>query len=325
MKTKNKIINGILLLDKPPGYTSNDALQKVKCLFGAKKAGHTGSLDPSATGMLPLCFGEATKLSQYLLESDKYYYVVAKFGEKTTTGDAEGEVIETRSIQHLTDEKIQQILSKFLGEIEQIPPMFSALKHQGKRLYQLARQGIEVERQPRPVTIFALKLIEPLWGTESGDKNSCSFFVHCSKGTYIRTLVEDIGEELACGAHVIGLRRTAVTPYQESAMVTLAELEEVAKSQGADALLDYLLPLETSIQHFPIVRISASALFYIRAGSPVMLPHAPRSGLVRLFSEQNEFVGIGQVQEDGRIAPKRLLHLPSITSMAPSVQQEEAV
>lgn len=215
MIVKNKVINGILLLDKPLHLTSNGALQRVKRLFGAKKAGHTGSLDPLATGMLPLCFGEATKLSQYLLESDKYYHVVAKFGEKTTTGDAEGEVIETRPTDHLTAEAIQQAVAKFVGVIEQIPPMFSALKFQGRPLYELARQGIEVERKPRQVTIHKLELALPFEKGGQGGISSCTISVHCTKGTYIRTLIEDIGEVLGCGAHVIGLRRTAVSPTKK--------------------------------------------------------------------------------------------------------------
>lgn len=303
MTIKNKPINGILLLDKPLHLTSNGALQRVKRLFGAKKAGHTGSLDPLATGMLPLCFGEATKLSQYLLESDKYYHVVAKLGEKTTTGDAEGAVIEIRPTHHVTQEQIQQVISGFIGEINQVPPMFSALKHQGKPLYELARQGIEVERQPRKVTIHQIVL-------ENVNADTCGMSVHCSKGTYIRTLVEDMGEMLGCGAHVIGLRRTSVAPYQESGMVTWQQLEDTCKNQGADALLQYLLPLESSIQHLPIVKLSASTVFYLRMGEPVMVPHLPHHGLVRLFTEGSEFLGVGEVLDDGRVAPRRLLKHP---------------
>jgi tRNA pseudouridine55 synthase len=309
MNTRNKSINGILLLDKPLHLTSNGALQRVKRLFGARKAGHTGSLDPLATGMLPLCFGEATKVSQYLLESDKFYQVVAKFGEKTTTGDAEGEVIEKRSVQHLTIENVQQALEKFTGEIEQIPPMFSALKHQGRPLYELARQGIEVERKPRLVTIHQLIFVEQADLSHQHNQTQClAFFVHCTKGTYIRTLVEDIGEYLGCGAHVAELRRTAVVPYQEHTMVTLQELEEVASHEGQDALLRYLIPLETSLTQFPIVKLPISSVSYIRKGAPVVVPHLPSTGLVRLFSErQDEFIGIGEILGDGRVAPKRLL------------------
>lgn len=313
---KNKNINGILLLDKPLHISSNGALQRVKRLFGAKKVGHTGSLDPLATGMLPLCFGEATKLSQYLLESDKYYEVVAKFGEKTTTGDAEGEITETRPTSHLTLELVQQIVEKFVGVIEQIPPMFSALKFQGKPLYELARKGIEVERKPRQVTIHQLDLL-----SFDAQAYTCKLRVHCTKGTYVRTLVEDIGEMLGCGAYVIGLRRTAVTPYQESSMVSMQQLDEIFNEHGQDALLKYLLPLESAIQHLPIVKLSASTIFYIRTGNPVMVPHLPVEGLVRLFSENSDFLGIGEVLEDGRVAPKRLLSIPKkeITS-APIAQ-----
>lgn len=307
MITRNKSINGILLLDKPLHLTSNGALQKAKRLFGAKKAGHTGSLDPLATGMLPLCFGEATKLSQYLLESDKYYQVVAKFGEKTTTGDAEGEIIETRPTQHVTLENLQQVITKFVGVIEQIPPMFSALKFQGKPLYELARKGIEVERKPRPVTIHDLRVESSFEPDEVF--TTCQMFVHCSKGTYIRTLVEDMGELLGCGAHVIGLRRVAVAPYQDFPMITLAELEQVVQQEGSNALLKYLLPMESSIQHFPVVKLSASTAFYLRTGNSVMVPNAPNSGLVRIFTEQDELIGIGEMQDDGRVAPKRLMKL----------------
>jgi tRNA pseudouridine55 synthase len=308
MITKHKSINGILLLDKPLHLTSNGALQRVKRLFGAKKAGHTGSLDPLATGMLPICFGEATKLSQYLLESDKYYEVVAKLGEKTVTGDAEGEIIETRSVDHVTFDDLKNALTPFLGVIEQIPPMFSALKHQGKPLYELARRGIEVERKPRQVTLYKLELLHKEFDLKS-PIHQFSLFVHCSKGTYIRTLIEDIGERLGCGAHVIGLRRTAVVPYQSAKTVTLTHLEEVCKQQGQEALLPYLIPLESAIQQFPMIQLSASTAFYIRTGNTVTIPHLACKGLVRLFCENNKFMGIGEILGDGRVAPRRLLSL----------------
>ena len=304
---KNKNINGILLLDKPLHISSNGALQRVKRLFGAKKVGHTGSLDPLATGMLPLCFGEATKLSQYLLESDKWYHVVAKFGEKTLTGDAEGEIIETRPTSHVTLDLVKEAISNFVGEIEQIPPMYSALKHQGKPLYELARKGIEVERKARPVTIHQLDLIS----FPSKAPDTCTLLVHCTKGTYIRTLVEDIGEALGCGAYVIELRRTAVAPYQDSTMVTLEQLEEIVQQHGQDALLPLLLPLESSIQHLPIVKLSASTAFYMRTGNSVMVPHLPMKGLVRLYLEGSEFIGVGEILEDGKVAPRRLLQTPA--------------
>lgn len=246
MKHRNKI-NGILLLDKPLHISSNGALQRVKRLFNAQKAGHTGSLDPLATGMLPICFGNATKLCQYLLDSDKIYVATAKLGEKTTTGDAEGEVIMRRSAEGITLEKLQQVAAMFSGEIQQIPPMYSALKHKGRPLYELARQGIEIERQPRKVTIHELR-VEGLEG------DVCHFFVKSSKGTYIRTLVEDIGEVLGCGAHVIGLRRLAVVPFENTAMITLPELEQVCEQGGDVGLYHHLLSLESIVQQFSLVR-----------------------------------------------------------------------
>ncbi len=299
-KIENKV-NGILLLDKPLNVTSNGALQCVKRLFCAKKAGHTGSLDPLATGMLPLCFGEATKISQFLLESDKYYRVTAKLGIRTTTGDAEGDVIEEHPVGDVTKANLMEMLPNFMGLIEQIPPMYSAIKYQGKPLYKLARQGIEIERQPRNVTIHSLEL-------EEFDTSTFKIFVHCTKGTYIRTLVDDIGLALGCGAHVIELRRTAVAPYQETKMYSLAELEEILNKDGLLALYDCLLPLETSIQAFPAIYLSTAAAFYVRTGQPVMAPKILTNGLVRLFSDDGQFIGIGEMLDDGRVTPKRLLN-----------------
>lgn len=295
-----KNIDGILLLDKPLGSTSNQILQRVKRLFGAKKAGHTGSLDPLATGMLPICFGEATKFSQFLLESDKSYQVIAKLGIKTTTGDAEGEIIENKPVVDVTLERIQQILSQLTGSIQQIPPMFSAVKIQGKPLYELARKGIEIERKPRTIHIYQLKL-------EDFSHDILKLEVHCSKGTYVRTLVEDIGVALGCGAHVIGLHRSMVVPYQNQTMYSIATLEEVQQQKGKDALTSYLLPIETSVASYPSVKLSTSTAFYLRTGQSVMVPNLPTQGLVRLFTEQSQFIGIGTIQDDGRLAPQRLI------------------
>lgn len=293
-------INGILLLDKPTNMTSNGALQRVKRLFNAKKAGHTGSLDPIATGMLPICFGEATKFSQFLLNSDKSYHVIAKLGVQTTTGDTEGEVIATQTVSGVTTELVQQVMAKFIGEIQQVPPMFSALKHQGKPLYELARQGIEIERAPRSVTIFSLEL-------ESLIEDQLIFRVHCSKGTYVRTLVEDLARELGYGAHVTGLRRLTVTPYNNIPMYTWPELEAMLAEKGPSSLLECLLPIETAVQVFPAVKLSMSAAFYIRTGQPVRAPFEINSTLVRLFSEDGKFLGVGEVMPDGRVQPHRLL------------------
>ncbi len=293
---KPKRVEGILLLDKPAGITSNLALQKVKRLFRAKKAGHTGSLDPLATGLLPLCFGEATKFSSYLLESSKQYHVIAKLGIKTTTADAEGEVIETRPVPALTKESIEAVLAQFRGDIQQIPSMFSAIKHQGQPLYRLARQGIEVERQARPVSIYRLEL-------EAMTEDTLTLDVFCSKGTYVRNLVEDLGEALGCGAHVIVLRRLSVGPYCADQMVTLEELESTEKP-----LESYLLPVDTAVSHWPAITLTEASSFYIRQGQPVMhLQQEPVNSFVRLFSKEGIFIGIGQVQDDGMIAPRRLI------------------
>ena len=293
-------INGILLLDKPLDVTSNGVLQRVKRLFVAKKAGHTGSLDPLATGMLPICFGEATKLCQYLLDSDKYYRVTAKLGERTATGDAEGDVIATAPVEGVTPERIEAIMQQFMGLIEQVPPMYSAIKFQGQPLYKLARRGIEVERKSRTVTIHSLRLL-------GSDATSFEFDVHCTKGTYVRTLVDDMGLVLGCGAHVGALRRTAVAPYQTCAMVTLDELEAVKAESGVDALKRYLLPLESSVQSLPSIQLSTAATFYLRMGQPVMATQVKTNGLIRIFSDNGDFMGIGEMLDDGRVTPKRLL------------------
>ena len=292
-------IHGILLLDKPSGMTSNGALQKVKHLFNAKKAGHTGSLDPIATGMLPICFGEATKFSQFLLESNKSYHVTGKLGECTTTGDCEGEVISQKPIIDVTAERIKKLLTQFEGQIEQVPPMYSAIKWQGKPLYELARRGITIERKPRTITIYSLQLDQFM-----GDQ--FSLIVHCSKGTYVRTLVEDIGQALQCGAHVVGLRRLTVTPYADATMHSLSELEKL-KAEGDTSLLSALLPLETSLQVFPAVQLSAAAAFYFRMGQPVRVTFPTNSSMVRLLSEDGKFLGVGMIMTDGRVKPHRLV------------------
>jgi tRNA pseudouridine55 synthase len=229
-------IDGILLLDKPIGISSNQALQRVKRLFRAKKAGHAGTLDVLASGMLVICFGKATKMSKYLLGADKYYRFTAKLGEKTTTADSEGEVLETRSTEHVTQELIESILAKFRGEISQIPSMYSALKYKGQPLYKLARQGITIERKPRQVVIHELKLLA--WS-----KTQLSLDVRCSKGTYVRNLAEDIGEALGCGAHVIALRRLAVGNFTAAQMVTIEKLQEL-RDVDAIRIHDYLVKIE---------------------------------------------------------------------------------
>ena len=294
-------VNGVLLLDKPLGLTSNKALQIVKRLFNARKAGHTGSLDPLATGMLPLCFGEATKMSGFLLDADKSYWVRVRLGETTDTGDADGEIIETNPVSPSLDkEAIGSALQAFRGEISQIPPMYSALRHQGKRLYELARQGEEVERKPRQVTIHELVL-------EQVELPDLELSLRCSKGTYVRTLVEDLGKTLGCGAHVSALRRTHVGPFaDESGLVTLDTLRELA-ADSPEALDRLLLPVESTLSQWPEVRLSADAAYYLKMGQAVVVPRAPTSGWVRLFADEGEFLGAGEILDDGRVAPRRLL------------------
>lgn len=294
-------MNGILVLDKPAGMTSNDAVQRAKRLFHARKVGHTGSLDPLATGVLPLCFGEATKFSQFLLTSDKRYRVQIRLGVATDSGDADGEVIATRPVEGVTAERIEAELEAFRGEIDQIPSMFSAIKHQGQPLYKLARQGIEVERESRRVTVFENELL-----AFAGDTLTLS--IHCSKGTYVRTIAEDLGERLGCGAHVIALRRTSAGPYGEEDMVTFEALE-AARDEGS--LDRFLLPVSSAVGDWPEVSLNDDTAYYLRQGQPVLVPHAPAQGWVRLFQTRSGnatcFLGVGEILDDGRVAPRRLV------------------
>jgi tRNA pseudouridine55 synthase len=298
-KQKGRAVNGVLLLDKPAGISSNRALQQVKHLFRAAKAGHTGSLDPLATGMLPLCFGEATKISAYLLDADKRYRMECRLGVTTDTGDADGTVLQTRDCT-ATLADVEKLLPDFTGAVEQIPPMYSALKHQGQRLYKLAREGIEVERKPRTIQIYELQL-------HSLENNVLEIEVACSKGTYVRTLAEDIGERLGCGAHVIALRRLSVGPYLGE-MVSMQQLQAIADdpAQGMSALDGLLLPIESGVANWPDVRLEENAAFYMRQGQPILVAHAPTHGWVRIYG-QGRFLGVGEIQDDGRVAPRRLI------------------
>jgi len=300
-RVRGRDVNGILLLDKPSGITSNDALQQVKRLFYAKKAGHTGSLDPLASGVLPICMGEATKVSAFLLNADKRYQVRCQLGVRTATGDAEGEVKETRPVGNWSADQLESVLDQFRGSIEQIPPMYSALKHQGQRLYKLARQGVEVEREPRPVEIYEMVL------TGQGD-DWIDINVHCSKGTYIRTLAEDIGEKLGCGAHVSALIRNMVGPYGAGQLVSLEQLQNL-KENDLSAMDDLLLPIESALSQWPDVDLSTDAAFYLQQGQPVLVPHAPTSGWVRLYEGNRSFLGMGEVLDDVRVAPRRLMKI----------------
>jgi len=301
-RPKGRKINGILLLDKPLGITSNKALQEVKRLFKARKAGHTGNLDPLASGLLPICLGEATKLSAFLLDADKRYQGVMKLGETTTTADAEGEVLERRPVGDLSRERVAEVLESFMGDIEQTPPMHSAVKHQGQPLYKLAHQGIEVERKPRRVRIHELDLVRL-----DGDELEVS--VHCSKGTYIRTLAEDIGEALSCGAHLRQLRRTAAGPFREENGIVTLDRVRAAADEGFDALDELLMPMERALGDWPKVQLTDNAAYYMRQGQPVLVPRAPTGGWVRLLGADDRFFGVGHILDDGRVAPKRLLNL----------------
>ncbi len=292
-------VSGIILLDKPLGFTSNAALQKVRWLLNAEKAGHTGSLDPLASGVLPLCFGEATKFSQYLLDSDKGYETVMQLGQTSSTGDAEGEILRTRDVT-VGRADIEAVLPQFRGEISQIPPMYSALKRDGQPLYKLARAGEVVEREPRSVTITRLELLE-CEGTQ------VRLSVGCSKGTYIRTLVEDLGEVLGCGAYVAELRRTHAGPFELAQTVTLEELEQAHAEGGNEALDRFLMPSDSGLQDWPLLQFSEHSSFYWLHGQPVRSPDAPKFGMVRVQDHNGRFIGIGEVSEDGRIAPRRLI------------------
>ncbi|MEM7016167.1 MAG: tRNA pseudouridine(55) synthase TruB [Pseudomonadota bacterium] len=296
-RSQGRNIHGVLLLDKPIGITSNDALQQAKRLFKARKAGHTGSLDKLATGLLPLCFGHATKVASFLLDADKRYHAVCQLGQTTETGDAEGEITSSRPVEHIQCADVEQILTQFLGSQEQIPPMYSALKRDGKKLYELARQGITVEREARPIEIYSLELMDFHEGSMTLD-------VSCSKGTYIRTLAEDIGEALGCGAHVSSLRRVSVGLLQD--MISFETLENLAQA-GFEQLDQTLMPIEDSLPDWPTVEVAGDMAYYMRQGQSMQVPQAPTEGWVRLFDKDTGFMGIGHILPDGRVAPKRLL------------------
>ena len=298
-KIKGRNVKGVLLLDKPPGLTSNDALQKVKLLYGARKAGHTGSLDKAASGLLPLCFGEATKFSGFLLNADKHYHTQFRLGIQTSTGDAEGEVVFQGETGKLSRKLVETVLARFLGTVMQVPPMFSALKHKGQRLYKLAHQGLEVEREPREITVYGMDLL--------GYRDDVlELEIRCSKGTYIRTLAEDIGKELGCGAHVVALRRIGAGPFSDANLRTLPELESIAES-GTAGLDELLLGIDSVVQDMPSVHLVESVAYYLCQGQPVMVPKAPTRGMLRIYADDDRFLGVGEVLADGRVAPKRLL------------------
>jgi tRNA pseudouridine55 synthase len=307
-RPKGRFIDGILLLDKATGMSSNFALQRVKRLFNANKAGHTGALDPLATGMLPVCLGEATKFSQHLLDADKRYLVTAKLGERTDTSDSDGELVQTRPLS-FTQEQLAEALEHFRGDTLQVPSMYSALKYQGQPLYKYAREGKTVPREARPITVFELNFIKL-------DGDELTLDIHCSKGTYIRTIIDDLGEMLGCGAHVIMLRRTQVAHYPYDKMVSLEQLEALLAEAESSAvapmsLLDpLLLPMDTAVANFPEVNLPESMQTYVMQGQALQAPGLKPDVLVRItIGEARQFVGIGAMNDDGLLAPKRLIVL----------------
>lgn len=288
-------ISGVLLLDKGFGLSSNRALQQVKRLYQAAKAGHTGNLDPIATGVLPVCFGEATKFSQYLLDADKTYQAVIKLGTTTTTGDTEGAVIDRRPVA-LGRSDVEAVLARFAGPMAQVPPMYSALKHQGKALYVYAREGVEIAREARAITIYSLTL-----DAFSGDELSIT--VHCSKGTYIRVLAEDIGAALGCGAHLQALRRTATGGFEIGRTLSFERLEQMSADQRDAALL----PMDCLVSGLPKVVLDADSAHYLQQGQPVWQARQVASGIVSLYGPERSFLGLGEILSDGKIAPRRLV------------------
>ena len=292
-------VDGLLLLDKPSGVTSNAALQKLKWLYAARKAGHTGSLDPLASGMLPLCFGEATKFSQYLLGADKTYLVRARFGARTDTADSDGTVVESTDVRIPDEATLRRAVQHLTGPIAQVPPMYSALKHQGQRLYELARAGREVDRPARQVVIYSFEIVH-------FDPVTPVFRVRCSKGTYIRVLIEDLSKLIGSLAHVIELRRTSVGGFEEAAMLTVEQCM-VAAGEGMEALDALLLPLDEVAGQWPLVRLQPQEARLLLRGSQIAAPKGLSAGMVRLYTDGGSFFGMGEVMMDGRLLPRRLL------------------
>jgi tRNA pseudouridine55 synthase len=296
---KGRDITGIVVIDKPSGHSSNHVLQQVKRLFDAKKAGHTGSLDPLASGVLPICLGEATKLSGYLLDADKQYAVTCKLGITTDSGDADGEVIAEQPIPDFDEAGLQTIINSFIGEQDQVPPMFSALKYQGQPLYKLARQGIEVERKSRRIRIYEIELLDCSY-------DSFTLSVRCSKGTYIRTLVEDISHKLGTGGHVTMLRRTAVAGYTLEDAISLEQLAE-RRETGDLVVLDKLLEAaENALPDWPVVNLDEAASKTLSFGQSIQVEQDFECANVRLFDQNEKFMGLGEMSPDGVIKPKRL-------------------
>jgi tRNA pseudouridine55 synthase len=304
---KGRPVNGVVLVNKHQGESSNRVLQQVKRIFNAQKAGHTGALDPLATGMLPICLGEATKFSQFLLDADKVYQVRAQLGVRTDTSDADGEVVETKSVA-VSDDQLNAALANFRGEIAQVPSMFSALKHQGKPLYEYARKGIEIERPARPVTIYRLELL-------SFNDDQVELEVHCSKGTYIRSLIDDLGQLLGCGAHVQALHRTQVADYPAAQMRSVDQLQSLVEGRDEaqkdafsySALDEFLLPMDSPVSRLNLIHVSAKQGHSFRHGQPVNAESAAVGTQVRVEDDMGRFLGVAEYREDGLAWPKRLV------------------
>ena len=303
-RRRGRDVSGILVLDKPQGISSNDAVQKAKRLFNARKVGHTGALDPLATGVLPLCFGEATKFSQYLLSSDKKYWVRIKLGVATDSGDSDGQVIRECPVEGIDADKVEDALRFFRGEIDQVPSMFSAIKHKGQPLYKLARQGIEVEREARRITIYSNQLI----GMRADE---LELEIHCSKGTYVRALARDMGRLLGCFGHVSELRRTQVGPFNEDDMILLDQLDDLRhKGAGQEAMQQYLLPLETALDDIPALAVSGEDAARLRNGQAVIVRgrDAPILQGTILVEHRGDPVALAEM-EQGAVHPKRVFNL----------------
>nr|WP_221200491.1 tRNA pseudouridine(55) synthase TruB [Litorivivens lipolytica] len=292
-----------MILDKPAGRSSNGALQVARAIFNAAKAGHTGSLDPLATGVLPVCFGEATKFSQYLLDADKAYDATVVLGVTTETGDAEGEITAEIDASEVTEDQVRTAAQAFIGEIDQVPSMYSALKKDGKPLYELARQGIEVERKARRITVYALEIK----AFRPGKQAEVDISVRCSKGTYIRSLAEDLGKVLGVGGHVAMLRRTGAGPFSLDQAVTLDSLQVLRDANDFPGLDALLLPIDLALHQLPMIELGDTTGYYLLQGQPVQVPNAPTEGLVGLKLQSGQFVGVGEILSDGRIAPRRLV------------------
>jgi tRNA pseudouridine55 synthase len=298
-RNKGRNINGIVVLDKAEGLTSNAALQQVKRLFEANKAGHTGSLDPLATGVLPLCLGEATKVSQFLLDSDKKYRARIRLGIRTDSGDCQGNVIERHEAVQVTRRTVERALKRFEGDITQVPPMYSALKVDGVPLYKMARRGETVEREPRQVTVYSIELT-------AFDERELEVEIACSKGTYMRTIADDLGQVLGCGAHIIALRRTQAGVFTETDCVTREALETEKEQTGLPGIDRHLIPMDEAIGDLPEVVLPNETASYVKNGQAVLVRHLPEEGLVRLYDEE-QFIGIGCIDDDGKVAPRRLI------------------